>query len=142
MPWELGYFDGIKSTVAVLPVAKSETNSFNRNEYLGLYPYLDTGIAIFIFGNKKDRNDENQIILADGVKKEFEIALTAGCLPIPIGSTGYMAKALWDVITADLPRYYNDVSGIEDDLKALQEELNAEKVISIVVRIVDKINKN
>ena len=53
-----------------------------------------------------------------------------------------MAKALWDVITADLPRYYNDVSGIEDDLKALQEELNAEKVISIVVRIVDKINKN
>ena len=101
-----------------------------------------TGIAIFIFGNKKDRNDENQIILADGVKKEFEIALAAGCLPIPIGSTGYMAKELWDVITADLPRYYNDVSGIEDDLKALQEELNAEKVISIVVRIVDKINKN
>lgn len=41
MPWELGYFDGIKGLVAVVPISKSATYSFTGNEYLGLYPYVD-----------------------------------------------------------------------------------------------------
>lgn len=48
MPWELGYFDGIKNKrVAILPI-KNENNKFNENftgqEYLSLYYYvtLDT----------------------------------------------------------------------------------------------------
>lgn len=40
MPWELGYFDGIKGTVAVLPISKSSKNSFQGEEYLGIYPYI------------------------------------------------------------------------------------------------------
>ena len=44
MPWELGYFDGIKDKmVAILPIKKD--NSFSENfqgeEYLGLYYYID-----------------------------------------------------------------------------------------------------
>ena len=44
MPWELGYFDGIKNKrVAILPI-KKEDNKFNDNfkgqEYLGLYYYV------------------------------------------------------------------------------------------------------
>lgn len=49
MPWELGYFDGIKDKrVAILPIKKRE-NDFDENfkgqEYLGLYYYvtIDTG---------------------------------------------------------------------------------------------------
>ena len=41
MPWELGYFDGIKGYVAVAPISKSSSSSFSGNEYLGLYPYID-----------------------------------------------------------------------------------------------------
>lgn len=41
MPWELGYFDGIKGYVAIVPILKSEESSFKGNEYLGLYPYID-----------------------------------------------------------------------------------------------------
>ena len=41
MPWECGYFDGIKEKVAIIPV---KTTSFNNEyagqEYLGLYPYV------------------------------------------------------------------------------------------------------
>lgn len=42
MPWELGYFDGLKSgKVAILPLVDSEYSSFRGQEYLGLYPALD-----------------------------------------------------------------------------------------------------
>ena len=40
MPWELGYFDGIKGTVAVLPISKSSKSSFQGFEYLGIYYYI------------------------------------------------------------------------------------------------------
>jgi hypothetical protein len=42
MPWELGYFDGKKQKVAILPVLKSDrvTDSYSGQEYLGLYPYV------------------------------------------------------------------------------------------------------
>lgn len=42
MPWEIGYFDGFKSNVAILPIVRGENQtSFAGVEYLGLYPYVD-----------------------------------------------------------------------------------------------------
>jgi hypothetical protein len=45
MPWELGYFDGIKyKRVAILPLKKNDNNfndNFRGEEYLGLYYYID-----------------------------------------------------------------------------------------------------
>jgi hypothetical protein len=41
MPWELGYFDGFRGAVSVLPIAKSADESFKGQEFLGLYPYID-----------------------------------------------------------------------------------------------------
>jgi len=40
MPWELGYFDGIKGTVAVLPISRASKSSFQGSEYLGIYFYI------------------------------------------------------------------------------------------------------
>ena len=41
MPWELGYFDGLKSgNVAILPLVDSAYSSFQGQEYLGIYPAL------------------------------------------------------------------------------------------------------
>ena len=41
MPWECGYFDGIKEKVAIVPVKKySVNNEYVGQEYLGLYPYV------------------------------------------------------------------------------------------------------
>jgi hypothetical protein len=100
-----------------------------------------TGIAIFLFGNKKHPTKDREVVLADGVKKEFDIALATGCIPIPIGSTGYMASQLWDEIKGDLPKYFDGVNGIEDDLNVLQTEQQADKVIAAVIRIIDSINQ-
>ncbi len=41
MPWECGYFDGIKEKVAIAPIQSQSTdNSYSGQEYLGLYPYV------------------------------------------------------------------------------------------------------
>jgi len=44
MPWELGYFDGIKNKrVAILPISKNNNNFseyFQGQEYLGLYCWI------------------------------------------------------------------------------------------------------
>jgi len=41
MPWECGYFDGIKEKVAIVPIKKtSYNNEYAGQEYLGLYPYI------------------------------------------------------------------------------------------------------
>lgn len=40
MPWECGYFDGLKEKVAIVPVKSiSYSDEFDGQEYLGLYPY-------------------------------------------------------------------------------------------------------
>ena len=38
MPWELGYFDGLKnSRVAVLPISQTAKNAYKGSEYVGVY---------------------------------------------------------------------------------------------------------
>lgn len=45
MPWELGFFDGLKGLVGIIPIAQGAQASFNGEEYLGLYPYVDSAKA-------------------------------------------------------------------------------------------------
>lgn len=47
MPWELGYFDGKKSRVAILHITteRNQLNSYYGQEYLGLYPYITKGVS-------------------------------------------------------------------------------------------------
>lgn len=55
MPWELGYFDGIKGTVAVLPVVEGDKSSFQGNEYVELYPYIDkAGNTLYVNFSSSD----------------------------------------------------------------------------------------
>lgn len=41
MPWELGFFDGLKGRVGVIPVVGGGEGAFKGEECLGLYPYVD-----------------------------------------------------------------------------------------------------
>ena len=45
MPWECGYFDGLKEKVAILPVKNEHENYYYGQEYLGLYPYATKGLS-------------------------------------------------------------------------------------------------
>ena len=39
LPWEVGYFDGFRGKVAIVPVR--ESGEFTGQEYLGLYPVME-----------------------------------------------------------------------------------------------------
>lgn len=41
MPWELGFMDGAGRRVGLAPVVQTARNTFDGEQYLGLYPYLD-----------------------------------------------------------------------------------------------------
>lgn len=41
MPWECGYVDGHSGRVAIAPLAHGDELSYQGQEYLGIYPYLD-----------------------------------------------------------------------------------------------------
>lgn len=51
------------------------------------------GTALFFFGNKEAGGE---IVSADGVRKEFEIAQGQGVATVPVGATGSMALELAD----------------------------------------------
>lgn len=45
MPWELGFFDGLKDAVGIIPVTHREEETFKGAEYLNLYPYVDVTVS-------------------------------------------------------------------------------------------------
>ena len=90
----------------------------------------DTGIAIFLFGNKKDPKDECRIINADGCWKEFEEAKKNKNIIIPVGSTGFMAKLIFNEVKKDIDHYkylekYLDILEKETDINKLVETITA-----------------
>jgi len=92
------------------------------------------GVSIFMFGNKfKDEG----IVLADGMKMEFEIANKKHNLLVPIGCTGYVAQQLWEEIKKEPSKYYANVDNVLmnafDKLNILVE--NEELVRNIIAFI-------
>lgn len=106
-----------------------------RHRMIGL-----AGIAIFVFGNKKD--DSGNIVDANGVRREFEIAIEHGLLPIPIGITGFVAEQLADEISKDLEQYFGKEARILGLIKDLAK-VDAEPVdvIDKVIKILKEIGK-
>ncbi len=100
-----------------------------------------SGIAIFVFGNKTD--DNGQIIYAEGVKKEFEIAKKQGCFLIPVGATGYMAKKLFEEIENNFDEYYPDITDENKklllSLKNIESDINLnsikDKIFNLIINL-------
>lgn len=63
------------------------------------------GISIFLFGNKES---DGEIVTAGGVIREFEISHKFGNLCIPIASTQYAAKSIYDNIMPAIENYFQD----------------------------------
>lgn len=98
----------------------------------------NVGIAIFIFGNKIDK-DSKEVIKAEGMEEEFDIAINNNVIPIPVGATNYTSKYLWKKVIDDFESYV----GIED-LKPLYMDLGdkkktPEELIGIVINIINKL---
>lgn len=91
----------------------------------------ETGVSIFIFGNKKDA-ETGSIIEADGCMKEFEIAKSKGNIIIPIGSTGYAAKTILENVKKDMVNYHY----LSKYIDILETETDISKLIRCVIEII------
>lgn len=94
------------------------------------------GVSIILFGNK---DDNGKIINAGGVKREFEIALEHGVIPLPIFYTGYMAKEIFDMISADFSKYNLTEELVKDLAELTLHKEDFQKSVQKIVSIVQKI---
>lgn len=108
------------------PVIRAERWKQYRNSIME-----DTGISIFMFGNKKDFIT-NTTKIADGCMQEFEIAKSHNHIIIPIGSTGYAAKIIHDEVKKNIDNYPYLSSAIDQ----LGTETDVDKIVSIIVKII------
>lgn len=110
---------------------RDETWNKYRKEIIGY-----AGISIFFMGNKLENNT---VVNADGVKKEFEIAKELGLLLIPVGASGYMAKDLWDMVTDNVDHYYPSApQEFIDAILALGEEVGEpDMLISKIINVLE-----
>lgn len=96
------------------------------------------GVCVFISGNKLEAATGN-VIEANGVIEEFEIATSLGKYPIPIGATGHAARKLWDKVTGELDTYFPG-GGVKGHFKALGKESSTnEELVDALIGILKQI---
>jgi hypothetical protein len=125
------------------PFPQFETKGKNLkelwNEYRKKFIPL-AGIAIYVFGNRKNKTN-GEIEEATGVFEEFEIAVQNGLLVIPIGSTGFVAKILWDKVIGSFDKYYPNHEFLIEDFKIIGDQtIENSKIIEATLRIVNNFN--
>lgn len=120
------------------------------NEHLGLFPFpqhddgeksiaerwtdnrnqmiSEAGVCIFIFGNKKV---SGEVVSASGMMEEFRIAKERGKIIIPIGSTGFAAKEIFDEMKGS-----GNYSYLNAYWDVLETEEDSEKVFSVIHSII------
>ncbi|MEK1398457.1 hypothetical protein HCY90_00055 [Limosilactobacillus fermentum] len=98
----------------------------------------ESGICIFLFGNKK--TTDGKTVLADGMEEEFEIAESMNKFIIPVGFTKYKAEELWKQLNKDLPEYLNssDFQQLENIENTSEQTIN--KSVQNVVNLVEQLN--
>ena len=96
-----------------------------------------TGISIFLFGNKIDKNTGG-LIDSTGMRQEYEISKTNGNFLIPVGATGYMSKKLWDKQNASFDA---SSSPIPDDMAYIGNSSKSLKELhDKIMEILDKLS--
>ncbi|MCW5300347.1 hypothetical protein DXT88_19420 [Herbaspirillum lusitanum] len=98
----------------------------------------NAGVAIFVFGNKYD--DHGQLIDADGVLEEFNLAIENKMFVVPIGCTGGAAKTLHDMIAADFSRYYD--KNYKTDFMALSKAGSAKDIADRTIKFINRLRND
>lgn len=125
--------------LSLYPFPQNISNSEKRKEKWKEYREKiieDTGVAIFMFGNKIDQESGDKII-AEGCIEEFKIAKNRGNVIIPIGSTGDAAKKIFDEVKSNI-KDYPYLSGFIDKL---ENETNIDSIIFVVLKILKDVEK-
>ncbi|MBZ0179425.1 MAG: SIR2 family protein [Melioribacteraceae bacterium] len=97
------------------------------------------GISLFVFGNKEF---DSNIVLADGVMREFEISKSKGNICIPIGVTNYASKKIFEIIAKEPEKYYEEPEQILPILaKIADEKTSLVEVLDLVNKLLKQLNR-
>lgn len=92
------------------------------------------GIAIYMFGNKQK---DGEIIKADGVKKEFNIAESYQLVNIPLAFTGSISQELYSE-NGDMVKNVLNNDEIEHIANFYDIDTNVDKIIKMINRLNNK----
>lgn len=96
--------------------------------------FKETGISVFIFGNKTDQVS-GSVVEANGCIQEFEIANVKGNAIIPVGSTGYAAKSIFEKVKSNIGNY----PYLKPYISQLETETDIDNLVKLITEIVKKI---
>lgn len=99
----------------------------------------NAGIALFLFGNR--RNERGEVEIAPGVLEEFELAADAGLVVVPVGSTGYAAQELHARVMEQYENFYPTHPEWRDRLSALAESVDRVSLVDRIRTLVTSIAK-
>ena len=99
----------------------------------------ENGIAIFMFGNKKDKSGAK--VKADGCIREFEIAKDKDCVIIPLGCTGDAATDIYNSVKDEMKKDDMAYLYLRKNIDELGAETDIDKLVNIVMSIVKEQRK-
>lgn len=95
------------------------------------------GITITLFGNKMA---DGNLVDANGVMEEFDIAVKHGLKVVPVGDTGYVSEKLHKRVLDDFDTYYGKHSGLKTKFMELKKnEKNLDQIMRRVIDIIELI---
>jgi hypothetical protein len=94
------------------------------------------GIAIFLFGNKRDAS--GNIVAADGMEEEFALASQKRLALVPLGCTGSTALELHRRILGNFGDYYPS-RGFKRLFQDLEKNGTVQQVSARVVALIEKL---
>jgi NAD-dependent SIR2 family protein deacetylase len=99
----------------------------------------ECGVAIFVFGNKAGPR-KGKTVDATGMQEEFEIALDAGVIPVPIRATGSMAGRFASALKRQPALSRNAPLAHSEVLKTLWDATEPDDIITAIVAFMNDIN--
>jgi hypothetical protein len=107
---------------------------------IGMLEYA--GVAVFVFGNKESSG--GNVIPSNGMRQEFDLAIQAGLIPIPVGATGFMAEDLWKEVSANLRKYIPAANDeFEKDFARLGDgSMAPAEFLTIISKLIKYLQKN
>ena len=96
------------------------------------------GVAVFVFGNKASKNG---LVLSNGMREEFDIAIAKGVTPLPLGFTGSMADELWREVVNSFEKIIpKSLHGIKPDFVSLGDKTKSgQEHLKTLERILDSL---
>jgi hypothetical protein len=97
------------------------------------------GIAVFLFGNKRDA--AGNLVLADGMEEEFNLASGKHLTLIPLGCTGGTAALLHQRVLDNFAQHF-PAKGYKRLFQDLNKKGTAQQVSSRVVALIEKLRND